>query len=119
MKRISAISLIVLIVFSLVGCGETKEAFDESKVQSNLVGQWGTTTEDGTKNAKIGYIFNTDGTASSVAFGPGADGTYVIEEGKVILTFESGNKVTFIYEYEDGNFKLKLESSEWWNLYKL
>lgn len=120
MKRILAITLVVLIVFSLAGCGETsKNTFDESKVKSELVGQWGTTTKDGTKNANIGYIFNEDGTASSVAFGPGADGTYVIEEGKIILTYESGNTATFIYEYEDGSFKLKLENTEWWNLYKL
>lgn len=120
MKRILTITLVVLIVFSLASCGETpKESFDDSKVKSELVGQWGTTTKDGTKNSSIGYIFNEDGTASSVAFGPGADGTYVIEEGKVILTYESGQKATFIYEYDDGNFQLKLESAEWWNLYKL
>ena len=102
MKRILTIILVVLIVFSLASCGGTNEdspkSFDKSKIKSELVGQWGSTTKDGTKNANIGYIFNEDGTASSVAFGPGADGTYVIEEGKIILTYESGQKATFIYE---------------------
>ena len=116
-------TFIVLIVFSFAGCGGTNEdppkSFEESKIRSELVGQWGMTTKDGAQNSKIGYIFNEDGTATSVAFGPGADGTYVIEEDKVVLTYESGDKVTFIYEYEDGIFRMKLEDAEWWNLYKL
>ena len=113
MKKVISIMLIMVVVFSLFGC-----ASNENKIKNALVGTWGAQTQDGVKDKNIGWIFNADGTASLFAFGPVESGTYDIQQGKIVLTYESGDSATFIYSFDNGELKLKTEDSAWWNLWK-
>jgi len=119
MKKIISAILVMVIMASFFGCASNSSGVkNEKEIKSALVGTWGTQTQDGVKNKNIGWVFNADGTASSFAFGAGAKGTYVIEEGKIILTYESGDSTHFVYSFSNGELKLKGESSGWWNMWK-
>ena len=119
MKKIICLMLVMVMMASFFGCASNgSKVKNEEEIKSALVGKWGTQTKDGEKNKNIGWIFNADGTASSFAFGAGAKGTYVIEDGKIALTYESGDTTYFVYSFADGELKLKGEDSSWWNMWK-
>lgn len=113
-KRVFAFLLVVLTVSSLAACSAS-----ESKVRSELVGKWGMVDKDGEKSTLVGWVFYSDGTcASLVVDSTAAEGTYVIESGKIVLTYDSGHTTYFEYKFENGELKLKGEDAQWWNMYK-
>ena len=115
MKKFILFMLVAVLVFSVVGCAS---APSEDTIKKALVGKWGTQTADGQKVSGLGYGFNADGTGYLFMESVKNTGTYVIENGKIVLTFDSGSVSTFIYEYKDGELKLKTDKSEHWNLWK-
>lgn len=71
MKKLLAIGLIAIMLFGLVGCGNT------------LNGTYKST-------GAIGYTFtfNPEGSVTFSAFGVDATGTYTIENGNIIISYE-------------------------------
>ena len=117
MKKAFSLLLVFVLLFSVVGCGESGPT--EEEIKDELVGKWCLTSNDGTLNRTMGWIFYEDGIACSYVVEPASYGKYEIREDRVYLTYDNGASTYFEFAFEDGEFKLKGEDSEWWNLTKI
>lgn len=115
MKKVLIGILALVMVLGLVGCGNK---YSEEEVQEALVGTWTIVTKDGLSENNIGWSFYEDGTASSYAFGPGSEGTYKIKGDSIELLYNNGKTALFKYSFDEGEFKIKTDTAEWWNLRK-
>ena len=132
MKKFIAISLIIVVLFSLFGCANTggddtgnrSKVKNEKSIRHALVGKWTNQTADGVILDHLLYVFYADGTVITgtknvIESGGGNVATYVLEEGRIIVTYESGNSMCYIYSFYAGELKLKTESASHWNMCKL
>lgn len=115
MKKILIGILALVMVLGLVGCGNK---YSEEEVQEALVGTWTIVTKDGLSENNIGWSFYEDGTASSHVFSSGSEGTYKIKGDSIELLYNNGKTALFKYSFDEGEFKIKTDTAEWWNLRK-
>ena len=115
MKKVFIGILALVMVLGLVGCGNK---YSEEEVQEALVGTWTIVTKDGLSENNIGWSFYEDGTASSHAFSSGSEGTYKIKGDSIELLYNNGKTALFKYSFDEGEFKIKTDTAEWWNLRK-
>lgn len=132
MKKLIAITLSIVFLFSFFGCAsigddatETKSQIkNEKSIRHALVGKWTNQTADGVILDHLLYVFYADGTVITgtknvIESGGGNVATYVLEEGRIIVTYESGDSMCYIYSFYAGELKLKTESASHWNMCKL
>lgn len=132
MKKLIATTLCIVFLFSLFGCtrigydtAETRSPVkNEKSIRHALVGTWTNQTADGVILDHLLFVFYADGTVITgtknvVESGGGNVATYELEEGKIIVTYESGDSGYYIYSFYAGELKLKTESAGHWNMCKL
>ena len=108
MKKIICVLMSLVMIVSLVSCGNSKLSDEEKKeVMSQLCGPWGFTYTD-----DLFYIFSADGIVIEVRADMSADydkyGEFEIKKDKIICSFpgEKDAKVEFYYCFDNAKFKL-------------
>lgn len=94
MKKIIALSLVMVLLFSLCACGETQ------KIEKALQGSWET-------SSGVTDLCFDDGTFEITIFGITNTATYEVQEDAILITYENGHTEELTYTWNDGDLMIQ------------
>lgn len=114
MKKTLCLLAAVLMVFSLVACGDN---IPKEEIKKELCGPWGTSFTNALgDDIYIFYIFSDDDTVQYIYDGivySEMSGTYSIEKDVIKCTWKDGNDSSDIsYTFKDGTLELKTDDGK-------